>query len=198
MKNLANFLLFNAGWFAAVWGAAQGWIWLGPLAFGAMVVHHLLAFTPAGERRSEVLYLLGIGVVGLTVDSLLHAAGLLRYPTSESAWTLATVPPWIVSLWIGFATLPRMSLGWLASKPWWLAVVLGAIGGPLSFHGGTTFESIAAAVDLPWTTYAALGIEYAVLMPLMLRYAPAHRPGAQPDAPSVAETRPAGAPAESA
>jgi len=174
VKNLANFALFNACWFAAVEGAAQGLVWLGPLAFGAMVLHHLVWLVPAGERRREALYLVGVGLLGASVDTVLHQLDLIVYPTSTAAWPFAVVPPWIVALWVGFATMPRLSLAWLGRRPLAWAVVLGAIGGPLSFWGGTNFGSIAPGGAL-WTTLAVLGVEYGLLMPLMLAFAPAKR-----------------------
>lgn len=173
MKNVANFVLFNVCWFAAVEGAAQGWVWLGPLAFGAMVLHHLGWLVPPAERRRELRYLLLIGAVGTLLDTVMHRSGLIVYPTSTQAWPFAVVPPWIVSLWIGFATLPRLSLAWLGRCPIWLAVVFGAVGGPLSFWGGTHFGSIGPGGEL-WVTLGVLGVEYGVLMPLMLRLAPAN------------------------
>lgn len=176
MQNFANFLIFNACWFAAVEGAKRGALWVGPAAFGLMVLHYLVWIAPAHERRSELVYLLAIGLVGTVLDSTLQVTGLIAYPTSTAAWGFVIVPPWISALWIGFATMPRLSLSWLGRRPWWLAVLLGAIGGPMSFYGGTKFGAIAASETVPWATYLALSVEYAVLTPLMLHFAPA-RPG---------------------
>jgi hypothetical protein len=184
LKNFANFLVFNACWLVAVEGAKRGALWLGPAAFGAMVLHHLVFLTPARERSREVLYLLAVGLVGTVLDSTLEATGLIAYPTSDAAWDFAVVPPWITALWIGFATMPRLSLAWLGRRPWWFAFCLGAIGGPMSFYGGTKFGAIAASGTVPWATYLALSLEYALLTPLMLRLAPA-RAAAESAGPSA-------------
>ena len=41
MSVFANFLIFQAGWFATVLGAANGAPWLGPIAVLVAVVLHL-------------------------------------------------------------------------------------------------------------------------------------------------------------
>lgn len=173
MKNAVNFLFFNVCWFAAVEGAARGSVWIGPAAFALMVGVHLAWATPRGERVRESLYLAAVGCVGLLADSAMQAAGLIDYATAGTPWPYLVVPPWIVSLWIGFATLPRLSLAWLTRRPMWWAAVLGAIGGPMSFFAGTRMGPIAAGDEL-FATLGVLAVEYGVLMPFMLRLAPAH------------------------
>jgi hypothetical protein len=166
VKNLLNYALFQSVWFAAVWGAASGHLVLGFLAAHAMLAAHL-AMLPGTERLRELGYLLAVTTVGGVADSVLSHAGLIVYPTSD-AWTLPTSPPWILGLWLGFAMLPRFSLAWLRPRLAW-AVVLGALGGPLSFYAGTRFGAISPGSAATWW---ALALEYAVLVPLMLRLAP--------------------------
>lgn len=173
MKSLTNLLLFNVCWFVAVAGAAQGDVWIGPLAFAGLVALHLAWGTPRGQRGRELLYLVAIGLAGTLADTALHRFGLITYPTSTGAWPWALVPPWITALWIGFATLPRLSLAWLARRPWWWASAFAAVGGPLSFYGGVHLGPIGPGGEL-WTTLGALALEYGLMMPLMLRCAPAH------------------------
>ena len=164
MTNLVNFLLFQLGWFAAVWGAAHGHLWWGPVAFAVVCLLHVRSVSARGR---ELRYLCVVAGVGILIDTLLHRIGLLRYPTSGDG---PLVPAWIASLWFGFATLPRYSLGWLAGRPR-LAFLLGAIGGPLSFLGGTRLGPVAPG-DPAWGTWVALGVEYAVLTPWMLARVP--------------------------
>ncbi len=182
MRNLANFLAFQGAWFAAVEGAARGWTWLGPVAVAAIVALHL-ALVPAAERRRELVYVLGVGLAGGLLDSVLKALGATAYPTSDPvpAWL---VPAWIASLWAAFATLPRFSLGWLRGRPV-LAAVLGAAGGPLSYYGGTRLGAVAAG-EPALLTWGGLALEYALVTPLLLHLAP--RPAAS------AEEAPANSP----
>ena len=129
------------------------------------VVVHLL-WTPRPERQRELVFLLAAGSVGSAVDSLLHGAGFIAYPTSHAVWTAGIVPPWITCLWVGFATMPRFSLAWLTRLPWPVAAGFGAVGGGLAFFAGTRLGAIEAGMG-PWT-YGALAVEYAVLTPLLV------------------------------
>jgi len=167
--NLLNFALFQLAWFAAVAGAAAGQMWYGPAAVGAFLIIQL-ALIPEGRGR-ELAYVITVGLVGALLDSALHALGVLKYPSSEVAWGFASVPPWIISLWVAFALLPRFSLAWLVGRPR-LAALLGAVGGPLSFFAGTGFGAIAPG-DEPVVTALVLALEYALVTPLLLAWAPA-------------------------
>ena len=169
MKNVANFVLFQAAWFACVSAAAQGFMWLGPLVVLVVVTLHLLLIAERTERRWELGYILVVGLVGMLADTGLGLLGATRYPTSEGVWLLALAPPWITSLWVLFATLPHHSLAWLRERPR-LTVVLGAVGGPLSYLAGTRLGAVAVG-DQPLLTWGALAIEYAVVTPLLLRLA---------------------------
>ena len=169
MRNLANFLLFQVAWFACVGGAAEGDMWRGPLATLLVLGLHLAFVTRPGDRVREALFVLVVGVAGFALDSGLHALGLLAYPTSAEAWPHGAVPPWITALWVLFATLPHHSLGWLGGRPR-LAFLLGAIGGPLSFLAGTRLGAVGVGTP-PLGTWAALTVEYALVTPLLLRFA---------------------------
>ena len=169
-RSVANFVLFQAVWFAAVLGATAGRMWIGPLAALAFLTAHLWMVGDEGERRRELSYVLTVGLLGTLADSFLRAIGATAYPTSEEAWFFAWAPPWIASLWIAFAMLPRFSLGWLRGNPG-LAVALGAVGGPLSYLAGARLGAVAVG-DSPSLTWTALALEYAVVTPLLLRFAP--------------------------
>ena len=164
MRNLWNFVFFQAGWFVAVEGAARGSMWAGPAAVAVVALIHLLLVSGRGR---ELLFLLGVGLAGTLVDSGLAWLGATSYPTSTEAWPYAVVPPWITSLWLGFATLPRRSLAWLAPRPR-LAVLFGAIGGPLSYLAGVRLGAVGVGAD-PLLTWGALSLEYALVTPVLLR-----------------------------
>lgn len=144
-------------------------MWVGPVAVLAIVALHLALLTRRRQRSRELGYILAIGALGLVADSLLAALDLIRYPTSTESWPSTIVPPWITALWLLFATLPSHSLGWLRGR-YVLAILLGAIGGPLSFLAGERLGAIGPG-NYPSWTWLALGIEYATLMPLMLHFA---------------------------
>lgn len=173
MRKLTNFAAFQAFWFVAVVGAARGATWAGPAALVPLVALHL-ALVPRAERARETGFLLFVGLLGSAADSGLHVLGATGYPTSAPT---ALVPAWIASLWVAFATLPRFSLGWLAGRPL-LAALFGAVGGPLSYLAGTRFGAVEVPAD-GWRTFGLLALEYALVTPALLRFAP--RPEGAPD-----------------
>ena len=169
MKLLINFAAFQIGWFACVLGAANGLPWLGPVVVAAVVALHLgLARRPTSE-----LYLVLVAMlIGLLVDSLLVATGWLQYsvglwlPGSKASDALGLAPYWIIAMWALFATTLNVSMGWMRSRPI-LTVLMGAIGGPLSYLAGEKL----GAIELMQPTYAlaALSFAWALAMPLLMR-----------------------------
>ncbi len=167
MKKFANFALYQGAWFVAVSCAARGDVWTGPAAMLVVVIVHL-ALVP--DRMRELRFLFVVGLFGTIADSALAALGVLAYPSSHASWTSIVAPPWIIALWIGFATLPRFSLAWLAHRPA-LAALLGAVGGPLSYAAGIRLGAVAVGSQ-PVLTWLALSAEYALATPFLLWLAP--------------------------
>ncbi len=165
MRSARQFVLFQGLWFAAVFGAARGHAWLGVLALAPYLALELPA---AAERSRWFTRVLAVGLAGSLLDSLLAALGVLRHPLAPAGWPAPLVPPFITVLWMAFATLPRVSLAWLAPRPL-RAAALGALGGPLSFWGGLRVGAVAAG-DSPRLTYAVLALEYALVTPLLLAW----------------------------
>ena len=159
--NLAvNFVAFQLGWFACVLGAANGLPWVGPLVVLALVALHLAR----ARRPLQELRLIGLAMtMGLLLDSLLLATGWLSYPTG--LWLPGLAPYWIVAMWALFATTLNVSMGWLRGRPL-LAVLMGAIGGPLSYLGGEQLGGIE--LTAPVAALSALAIAWAVAMPLLM------------------------------
>jgi hypothetical protein len=51
-------------------------------------------------------------------------------------------PPWMLALWLAFATTFRSSLAWLIAKPQWCAL-FGALGGPIAYVAGAKLGAIS-------------------------------------------------------
>jgi hypothetical protein len=167
VRNLANFVLFQIGWFACVCGAAEGSLWSGPLVVLLVIAVHLKFVARPANRCRELQYILAVGLFGLLADTGLSILGATRYPSSASTWATVIAPPWITALWLLFATLPHHSLRWLAGRPW-LAILFGAIGGPLSYLAGSRLGAVGIG-EPPLLTWGALAVEYGIAMPLLLR-----------------------------
>jgi hypothetical protein len=127
---LLNFAMYQAGWFACVFGAADDHPWLGAGAAAMLVVVHGML---ARERRAEWALILWAGVLGTAVDSLLMHLQVFRYDSGQ--WLAWLCPAWMSVLWMQFATLLRYSLSWLAGR-YALGALLGAAGGPLAYASG--------------------------------------------------------------
>jgi hypothetical protein len=169
MKSAVQFVAFQILWFVAVSGAARGHAWLGFVAFVPYIVLHVTLVPPA-ERQRELTFVLLAGALGTVLDSALKALAITNYPSSVVAWPSVIVPPFITILWMAFATLPRFSMHWLRARPV-LAALLGALGGPASYAAGVRLGATAVGPE-PALTWGVLALEYAIVMPLLLRLAP--------------------------
>src|SRR5271168_1295168 len=69
---------------------------------------------------------------GVLIDGTLGFCGWLRYASPEPAFPPHGAPLWILCLWAAFALTLMRSLAWLMRRPW-LAVLAGALGGPLAY-----------------------------------------------------------------
>ena len=163
MTVLINFFAFQLGWFACVLGAANGRPWMGLVVVVTVVAMHLVR---ARRTAPEFILVLAAMALGLVVDSLLMATGWLRY--SVGLWLPGLAPYWIVAMWALFAITLNVSMSWLRGRPI-LAVLMGAIGGPLSYLAGEKLGAIELTV--PAYALAALGLAWAIAMPLLMHLA---------------------------
>ena len=160
MRTLVNFVAFQAGWFACVLAAANGEPWAAMPVVGLVVALHLiLARRPGQEARLIALAL----AMGLVLDSLLASSGWLRYASPLPVAGLA--PYWILAMWALFATTLNVSMSWLRGKTG-LAVLLGAVFGPLSYMAGRRLGALEF-VDFQAGTLA-LAAAWALAMPLLM------------------------------
>jgi hypothetical protein len=137
-RSAVNYAGLQIGWLACALGAAWGYPWVGPLVVAGHVALHLGWMTRT-RPRAEVIFILLVSALGLLVDGAQKASGLLTYASDNSTPWLA--PYWIVAMWALFATSFSTSLKWVPGR-YWLAAVLGAIFGPLSYAGGAQLGGI--------------------------------------------------------
>ncbi|MEY6433397.1 DUF2878 domain-containing protein [Thioalkalicoccus limnaeus] len=182
MPVVINMIAFQIGWFASVIGGAQHWPWLGVCVVALVAAVHLGRAVRPGI---EALLLLTATMIGTLWEGLLVGFGLIRYPSGLFADWLP--PIWIVALWVVFASTLNVSLRWLRGR-WRLAMVMGAIGGPMAFAAGERLG--AATFPDPVLSLTVIGAGWALMTPLLVwlaerldGYAPASR--ATPDAAAV-------------
>lgn len=160
MRNVVNFILFQAAWFAAVLGAAQGMPWLGVIAVPAAFAVHL-AFVRG--RKGELLLAAAAAVIGFMTDTALIATGafspvpfLFPHPLSV---------PWMVMLWVNLAMTLNASMAWLRGR-YALGALFGAVGGPAAYASGAQLGAMTA---FPSTSgLLAIGTAWAITFPLLL------------------------------
>ena len=161
MQSLMNFVAFQICWFANILGAAEGYPLLGILCTSFWLTLHFLfsSRTPSAEFK----LILFAGISGYLADSLLVVYELLAFPVQAQFGGPSTV--WMVCLWMGFAATLSHSLAWLRRK-YLLAVVLGAVAGPLSYWAGSKLGAVALP-DLQ-TSLPVVALLWAVMMPSLL------------------------------
>lgn len=160
---LANFVAFQIGWFACVLGAAHGMPWVGVAVAVLIVAFHSWRSSRAGP---ELTLLVIAAAIGFVWDSALVMLGWVAYP--NGALVARTAPVWIVAMWVVFATTLNVSLAWLKrSLP--LAILFGAVGGPLAYIAGEKLGGIVFLQQTPALIALALG--WAAITPLLLRIA---------------------------
>lgn len=159
-RTLVNFVAFQAGWFACVIGAANGFPRAGLVVVGLVICLHLvMAARPGQELRLIFLAL----VMGLVFDSLLVNSGWLKYAGGTMFPGIA--PYWILAMWALFATTLNVSMGWLKNKPA-LALLMGAVFGPLSYMAGQRLGALEF-IDFN-AAILALAFIWALAMPVLM------------------------------
>lgn len=175
---ITQFLAFDAAWFAAVAGGAAGWPWTGALPALLVVALHLVV-----SRRTawpEAKLIVAITIFGVLLEAGLMAAGVIRYAGAAPGQILP--PVWIWALWVGFATLPNASLGWIKGR-WLLQVVFGLIFGPLAYWTGAKM----GAASFPGSTGGSLftiALVWALAFPTIMLLADRIAPQAPSPRPS--------------
>ena len=149
---LVNYGAYQAGWFAAVLGAASGHGNAGVAVAAALIALHLWL---ARERGRELGLLALATVVGLVVETWQLHAGTYRL---LSGVVPAHVPPvWLLALWAQFATTFRYSGRGVLARPA-AAMLFGALGGPVAFLAGERLGAVVLTTPLwPGLVRLALG-----------------------------------------
>ncbi|SEQ49741.1 Protein of unknown function [Pseudomonas sp. NFACC02] len=157
LKNLVNAALFQLGWFTCVLGGNSGWLLITLLI---LIVHLRLI----GSWRSEGKLLLTVFALGCVLDSALIKLGVFDFGEAGKV-----IPLWLALMWPLLATTLGHCLAWSAT-PWWLASLLGAIGGPASYIAGAQLTYVQLPLGV-WPSVLIIGAVWAVIFPLLHRLA---------------------------
>lgn len=159
-KLIANAVLFQLGWFAAVLGGSSFWLLI-PL--GVLLVH----FTWTSSWAAEGKLVMTVFFAGAALDSFLMHLGVFAFPGESDL-----IPLWLALLWAMLATTLNHCLAW--SRRWWVAAVAGAVAAPGSYVAGAAL----ADVDLPLgllPSILILAAIWAVVLPVLHGFAHLYR-----------------------
>jgi hypothetical protein len=149
-----NAVLFNLSWFAIVLTQSS------LVAVAIVVVHLLVHFRLMGKGRAELALIAAVTLCGIALDQLLFRSGVFNL-----AGQPAPAPLWLACLWPVFATTLMHAFAGFQQRIF-LAVMLGAVGGALSYTAGVRLTSIDFGSPL-WGP-VILAALWAVVFPLLL------------------------------
>ncbi len=135
---IANALMLKVCWLCCV---------LGGVVFGLPVLAAMLLLSIWQKQiELDMPYLLGLGLIGLSLDTAWMYVGVLDYGDAaiQILPGVALAPAWIVMLWLAVGLSIRHSLIFLVNRPLFGAAVVG-FGSPLSYLTGQSF----GAVEIP-------------------------------------------------
>ena len=153
-----NFVLFQACWFACVWGGANNYGWLGPVLVAITVPLQVYFITE--NHKAETFFVIISGLSGFVLETILILAGVYFLAGQSN---LQICPPWMAALWFNFAMLVSISLVWLKEK-YLLAAILGGLAGPVAYWGGEKLGAITVA-DAFMRGYVPLMLLWAIALP---------------------------------
>jgi hypothetical protein len=184
----SNLLAYQLVWFITVIGAGHGKAWP---AIAATVVFVGWQLCVSGHRRADMRLLLIAVVLGLLLDGTLAASGWAHYATPAPALPQGGAPVWILALWAAFAMTLNHSVAYLRGRPW-LALVLGAIGGPLAYLSAARGWQAIVFEPPAWRGVLWLAMGWAVALPLLVTLARrwTRGPNPMPDRSSKKEPTP--------
>jgi hypothetical protein len=159
----ASFIGYQLVWFVAVIFAGRGESWPG-VAAALLFVAWQLAVSP--QRRAASWVLLIAVVCGVVIDGLVRALNLADYAAAAPALPTGGAPFWILGLWACFSLTLGGPLRALGTRPV-LAMLLGAIGGPLAYAGAARGWDALTFHAPAWQALGLLGLGWAVAMPVL-------------------------------
>ena len=156
---LVNYAAYQAGWFAAVVGAARGHGDAGAALAAALIALHLWL---ARDRDRELGLVVLATATGLAVEAWQLQAGTYRL---LSGAVPATLPPaWLLALWAQFATTFCYSGRTVLARPV-TAMLFGALGGPLAFLAGARLGAVELTTPL-WPGLVRLAVGWTAALAL--------------------------------
>lgn len=161
-RTIANFVLFQIGWFVCVLSAAAGLNSPAILFTAAFLIIHFRYFPWKLADYRLVLTALFIGVI---LDSTWSAWSLIAYQAQHIE---PVAPWWIACLWINFALTLNHSMSWLQNHRM-MAGIFSAIASPVSYYAGSKLGALQWLH--PELLVPILAVSWGVTIPVLLTVA---------------------------
>lgn len=162
-----NLIGYQIVWFSAVIGAGRGLWWPGATAAAIFILLHLaLARQSRSDRAADIKLLATAVLIGTVLDGSIAMSGLARYAANATTLPSGGAPLWILSMWASFALTLRHSMTFLLGRPA-LALVFGAVGGPLAYLGAARGWHVIAFSEPRWMGLLALSTGWGIAIPLL-------------------------------
>lgn len=158
---LFNFVGLQITWAACAYGASHGSPSLGVyVGFTYIVLHFLFTKT----RHVDLLVFVGIGLLGILVDTMNTYFGVVSF--NNSTTSPLSIPYWLITLWLVFTLMIPHSLYWLADYKK-ISMLAGALGGSFSYWLGHKLGALQLLEPLQYSV-GVYFIEWGLLFPLGL------------------------------
>lgn len=133
---------FELGWFVLVY--------FQQLAMLPVLLYCLYGLWRLSSQRKRVAVVL-FALLGIVIDSVLIQFGVLSFALQD------TLPFWFWVLWVLFALAVVEFMAAFLQKLW-LAFILGAVGGPLSYIGGAALSGGVLSFPAGYLSYSVLAL----------------------------------------
>lgn len=174
MGKALNAIGYQVIWSIGVFSAARGTPAWG---IAAALMFVLVQWSLSAYRRNDGLLLVVAVAMGVGIDGALNGSGWLHYASAQPA---LLAPAWVLAIWSAFALTINHSLQFLQGRPA-LAILLGAIGGPLAYTGAARLGAVTWSAPTTQLTIA-LAVAWALAVPLLCELARSTHSKASPRA----------------
>ncbi len=163
MRTGINVAAAYISWFAVALLAARGHLLAAVLPSLAAVALHL-GLTP-NDERGQNLRLMGVALlIGIVVETALVSLGFVRHAAGLSFGILP--PAFMIGLWLAFATMTNVALGWLRDRPLLTALLAFAASGP-SYYAGAKLGAISLGEPV-LLSCIGIGLVWMGALPLLM------------------------------
>jgi len=163
LKIWANFIAYEAVWFATVYAAGRDRTLPGVLA---AAVFACMQLTVSRQRAADFRLIAAAVLVGIVLDGVLAATGVVEYNSTPPSLPPGGAPIWILAIWASFALTLNHSLRWLRGRPF-VGAWLGAIGGPLAYVSANRLSGAVAFTSPQWRAMLCLALGWSLAIGLL-------------------------------